>query len=93
MLDIPVDFEHIAAENEFFDKLWYHRHMLSVTRQRAQGQEPPAFQLEAGERVRARIVNYADYAWPMSDFDLGMISGKLSTLRWVLGEDWDFLDT
>lgn len=28
-----------------------------------------------------------------SDFDWGMICGKLSTLRWLLGEDWDSLDT
>jgi hypothetical protein len=28
-----------------------------------------------------------------SDFDWGMVSGKLSALRWVLGDDWDMLDT
>jgi len=83
----------IAAQEEFFEKVWYHRHMLSVMRQREQGQEPPTFQLEAGARVRARIEKYPDYSWPMSDFELGMINGKLSALRWVLGEEWDFLDT
>jgi hypothetical protein len=85
--------EILEAESEYFDKLWYHRHMLSVMRQREAGQEPPAYQLEAGGRVRARIETYPDYEWPMSDFDLGMISGKLSALRWVLGDEWDFLDT
>jgi hypothetical protein len=30
---------------------------------------------------------------PYSDFDWGMINGKLSALRWVLGDDWDMLDT
>jgi len=30
---------------------------------------------------------------PYSDFELGMLNGKLSTLRWVLGSEWDFLDT
>lgn len=30
---------------------------------------------------------------PWTDFDWGMINGKLSALRWVLGEDWDMLDT
>lgn len=30
---------------------------------------------------------------PYSTFDWGMMNGKLSALRWALGEDWDILDT
>lgn len=30
---------------------------------------------------------------PWDDFDWGMINGKLSAIRWVLGDDWDMLDT
>ena len=30
---------------------------------------------------------------PWTDFEWGMINGKLSALRWMLGSDWDFLDT
>jgi hypothetical protein len=26
-------------------------------------------------------------------WEYGYISGKLATLRWVLGSEWDFLDT
>jgi len=28
-----------------------------------------------------------------SDWDCGFVSGKLSAIRWVLGDDWDMLDT
>ncbi len=30
---------------------------------------------------------------PYTDFEWGMINGKLSALRWALGDEWDMLDT
>jgi hypothetical protein len=46
--------------------------------------------LEAAQRLEA---DRPDIRPVESDFEWGMWNGKLSALRWVLGEDWDFLDT
>lgn len=36
---------------------------------------------------------YGDELGPWTDFEWGMLNGKLSTLRWLLGDEWDMLDT
>lgn len=47
--------------------------------------------LESAQKV---IEKYGeDNLGPYSDFEWGMINGNLSALRWVLGADWDMLDT
>lgn len=47
--------------------------------------------LQAAARVEER--RGLENLGPWSDFEWGMINGKLSALRWVLGSEWDFLDT
>ena len=47
--------------------------------------------LAAAKKVRKEL-GKGNYG-PWDDFEWGMVNGKLSALRWVLGEDWDMLDT
>jgi hypothetical protein len=47
--------------------------------------------LESAKRVERRFGK--KNLGPWDDFEWGMINGKLSALRWVLGDEWDMLDT
>lgn len=47
--------------------------------------------LKAAKRTERELGK--DNVGPWTDFEWGMINGKLSALRWVLGDEWDMLDT
>ncbi len=81
-----------TAEQEFFDRVWYDRHQLLNERSR---DDTPIEILEGAMKGAAEIeATYGkENLGPYEDFESGMINGKLSALRWVLGDDWDFLDT
>ena len=83
----------IAAEGEFCDKVWYDRQQVhlengslkTAPKHIVRGAKAGALKMEA---------KYGkDNLGPYDDFEWGMINGKLSALRWVLGEEWDELDT
>ncbi len=77
----------LEAEEEYFDRIWYTR---SVTHIR----ENPAAE-STGKKARERLEKKygRDNLLPESDWEFGYWNGKLAALRWVLGSEWDFLDT
>jgi hypothetical protein len=83
------------ALDKLADQVWYNRHLNleSEIEQCIKTVDPKIWKqaLRAAEKVRA---NYPDSELgPFTDFEWGMLNGKLSALRWILGEDWDVLDT
>jgi hypothetical protein len=89
--------EIIAALDELFDKVWWNRHQNFLYRIKSgqetltEGQKPF---LEQGKKAARRIERkYGKENLGWDDFEWGMLNGKLSALRWVLGDEWDMLDT
>lgn len=87
--------EILAAEEELFDKIWYNRHLSwrAYVEAGPEKSSPKLWKL-AEEAARRKEEKYdKEQLGPWSDFEWGMLNGKLSALRWVLGDEWDFLDT
>jgi hypothetical protein len=86
-----------VAEQGLFDRVWYHRSLQHEFRLEDAGDQAAIENLRAVARPgRVRVQEkYTEPGelGPYSDFELGMLNGKLSALRWVLGSEWDFLDT
>lgn len=80
-----------AAEQEFFDRISSQRAIYHVYRN-SDGPSTQEQETQLDER-QARLEQLYGDAGPYSDFEWGMVNGKLSALRWVLGSEWDFLDT
>ena len=82
----------LTAEDEFFTKIWYGR-KAPAEHYRAQGTPEDIIKgmLIAKQAAERRLGK--KNLGPWSDFEWGMLNGKLSALRWVLGDEWDMLDT
>jgi hypothetical protein len=94
--------------DELAEKIWFSRHCLRaegieegrtkvVPVKDYKGHNPHEIRediwqgaLAAAENVMER---YPNDLGPWTDFEWGMLNGKLSALRWVLGDEWDMLDT
>lgn len=88
----------MKAEEEFFDRIWYDRSLVHEANDREQGKkmEPKLRKVVLAARAKVEAKYGGKKAmrdYYKSDFEWGMMNGKLSALRWVLGDEWDFLDT
>lgn len=81
--------------NVFFDLIWYNRHLATKYRveQGLDTVDPEIWARALAAEERIRQTYGEDNLGPYSDFEWGMLNGKLSALRWVMGSEWDFLDT
>ncbi|MEU2412894.1 PIN domain-containing protein [Streptomyces sp. NPDC013099] len=88
--------EILKAENEYFEKIWYVRKLILLEKIENGDHEPlnPGLQKNMDSAMRDIEQRYGkDNVGPWDDWGWGFVHGKLSALRWVLGDDWDFLDT
>ncbi len=84
-----------AAEQEFLDRVWYNRKLVMLEKIQLGAEEMPDESIMDGMTKGMRDIEakYGEGNLVYDDFEWGMINGKLSALRWVMGEDWDMLDS
>lgn len=98
--------EILNAMDEFVDKIWFNRHCnrayhiengnIEIVPDGTEryGNDVIHESIWAGAvKAAQRVTDKYDDTGPWDDFEWGMLNGKLSALRWVLGDDWDMLDT
>lgn len=78
------------AEAQFYIKVWYGRGEPDVDMQMW---ETPQLRSQRKRLQREVEEKYGKKNLIVDDFGWGMFNGKLSALRWVLGDEWDMLDT
>lgn len=88
--------EILDAEQELFDRVWYERklvmrELIQAGQDKMPSREVMQSMLLAMTELQGKYGK--DELGPYSEFEWGMINGKLSALRWMLGDDWDMLDT
>jgi len=89
--------EIIEAEKRLFDRIWYHRSLQYEYQLRDADNHSEIERLRAiagpGRKRVEETCTQPGELGPYTDFELGALNGKLPALRWVLGSEWDFLDT
>jgi hypothetical protein len=94
--------EIMEASSEADDRVWYERSCRNMIHTQDHPMNPvvaipPPDILSGALRAQMRMEEkYGQESLRESsedNFDIGMLNGKLSALRWLLGSPWDMLDT
>ena len=101
--------EILKAENELLEKIWYNRHqnwlyrieigehkiVNKIQKGKYNPKETPIEIFKGAQKAAKKVEKKygIENLGPWDDFEWGMMNGKLSALRWVIGDDWDNLDT
>ena len=87
--------EILKVEQELYDKFWLMRHLeLKRFNEIYGGDEPNDEDAKKEQEVRNKISDGEMFEIKTAvGFDRGKIEGELSAIRWVLGHEWDMLDT
>ena len=101
--------EMMEVERELGEKIWYNRHQnraYRISQGEIEVIKHEDFNVKTsnativddiweGAKKSAKAVEdrYGIDNLKWNDFEWGMINGKLSAIRWVVGEDWDSLYT
>jgi len=101
--------EMMEMDRELSEKIWYNRHQYAaqqirngeikiIDREDFDPQKPDNNYIKdiwEGAKKSAKAVEdkYGKENLVWDDFEWGMLNGKLSAIRWVVGEEWDELYT
>lgn len=69
--------------------MWYNRNPEDIDKEAWE----PELKRKVKRLMRETEKKYGKKNLIVDDFGWGMFNGKLSALRWVLGDEWDMLDT
>jgi hypothetical protein len=101
-------YEILDSINKLTDQIWYNRHcnrVYEIEQGNIQVVEDKDYDVYNHNQIvkyiwdgalksaRNKESMYPDELGPWTDFEWGMLNGKLSALRWILGDEWDMLDT
>jgi pyrimidine deaminase RibD-like protein len=87
----------LAAYNEFWDKVWWNRHQNWLARIRsgetvAKEHAQVLKVAKAAAKKLEKKYGRENLGW--TDFEWGLLSGRMSALSWVMGAEWnESLDT